>query len=94
MTKTMCGADCCTDHRLIVSKLNLRVQPARQPQCKKALKRLGVSKLNQDSIRRAFIDDICNHLGAMNLCSEDPEKNWTVFQNVVHSVALTRTSIS
>ena len=27
VTKTMCGADCWTDHRLVVSKLNL--QPAR-----------------------------------------------------------------
>ena len=29
VTKTMCGADCWTDHRLVVSKLNLRIQPAR-----------------------------------------------------------------
>ena len=27
VTKTMCGADCWTDHRLVVSKLNLRIQP-------------------------------------------------------------------
>ena len=32
VTKTMCGADCWTDHRLVVSKLNLRIQPARRPQ--------------------------------------------------------------
>ena len=29
VTKTMCGADCWTDHRLVVSKLNLRIQPVR-----------------------------------------------------------------
>ena len=29
VTKTMCGADSWTDHRLVVSKLNLRIQPAR-----------------------------------------------------------------
>ena len=28
VTKTMCGADCWTDHRLVVSKLNLCIQPA------------------------------------------------------------------
>ena len=27
VTKTMCGADCWTDHRLVVIKLNLRIQP-------------------------------------------------------------------
>ena len=37
----------------------------------------------------AFINDIPNQLGAMNLSSEDPEENWTVFQKVVHSSAAT-----
>ena len=31
VTKTMCGADCWTDHRLVISKLNLRIQPAWWP---------------------------------------------------------------
>ena len=35
VTKTMYGADCWTDHRLVVSKLNLRIQPVRRPQGKK-----------------------------------------------------------
>ena len=89
MTKTMCGADCWTDHGLVVSKLNLRIQPARRPQGKKAPKRLDVSKVNHDSMIQAFINDISNQLGAMNLSSEDPEENWTVFQKVVHSSAAT-----
>ena len=75
VTKTMCGADCWTDHRLVVSKLNLRIQPARRPQGKKAPKRLDVPKLNYDSMKQAFINDISNKLGAMNLCSEDLEEN-------------------
>ena len=41
VTKTMCGADCWTDHRLIVSKLNLRIQPVRQPQGKEVPKKNG-----------------------------------------------------
>ena len=87
MTKTMCGADCWTDHRLVVSKLNLRIQPARRPQGKKAPKRLDVSKLNNDSMRQDFLTDICNQLDAMNLSSEDPEENWTVFHKTVLSSA-------
>ena len=87
VTKTMCGADCWTDHRLVVSKLNLRIQPARRPQGKKAPKRLDVSKLNKDSMRQDFLTDICNHLDAMNLSSEDPEENWTVFHKTVLSSA-------
>ena len=87
VTKTMCGADCWTDHRLVVSKLNLRIQPARRPQGKKAPKRLDVSKLNKDSMRQDFLTDICNQLDAMNLSSEDPEENWTVFHKTVLSSA-------
>ena len=84
MTKTMCGADCW-----VVSKLNLRIQPARRPQGKKAPKRLDVSRLNQDSMRQAFLTDICNQLDAINLSSENPEENWTVFHKTVHSSAAT-----
>ena len=89
MTSTMRDADCWTDHSLVVSKLNLRSQPARRPQGKKASKRLDVSKLNHDIMRQAFITDISNQICAMNLSSQDPEENWTVFQDVVHSSAAT-----
>ena len=89
VTKTMGGADCCTDHRLVVSKLNLRIQPARGPQGKRAPKRLDVSKLNHDSMRQAFINDISNQLGALNFSSEDPVETGTVFQKAVHFSAAT-----
>ena len=79
----MCGADCWTDHRLVVSNLNLRIQPARRPQGTKAPKRLVVSKLNHDSMRLAFINDISNQLDAMNLSSEDPEENWKFFKRLL-----------
>ena len=46
---------------------------------------LDVSKLNKDSMRQDFFTDICNQLDAMNLSSEDPEENWTVFHKTVLS---------
>ena len=79
VTKTMCGADCWTDHRLVVSKLNLRIQPVMRPQSKKAPKELDISTLNQDSMRQAFLMDICNQMDAINFSSEDHEENWTIF---------------
>ena len=51
-------------------------------------KRLDVSQLRQDSKRQAFLNDISNHLGAVQLSSEDPEENWTVFRNAVYSLAV------
>ena len=91
VTKTMCGADCWTDHRLVVSKLNLRSQPARRPQCKKDPKRLDVSKLNQEGMRQAFFTNICNRLDAINLSSENPKKICQFFikHKAVHSSAAT-----
>ena len=85
----LCGADCLTNHRLVVSKLNLRIQSARRPQGKKAAKRRDVSKLNQGSMRQVFLTDICNQLDAINLSSENPEENWTVFLKTVHSSSAT-----
>ena len=84
----MCGADCWTDHRFVVSKLNLRIQPARRPQSKKVPKRLDLSKLKQDSKRQAFFNDICSRLDAKELRSDDPEENWTVFRDTIHSSAM------
>ena len=89
VTKTMCGADCWTYHILVVSKLNLKIQPERRPQGKKAPKRLDASKLNQDGMRQVFLTDICNQLDVINFSSENPEENWTLFLKTVHFSAAT-----
>ena len=66
VTKIMSSADCLTDHRPVVSKFNLtKTHPVMRPQSKKAPKRLDVSTLNQDSIRQAFLNDICNQIFAL-----------------------------
>ena len=52
VTKSMCGADCWTDHRLLVSKLNLTVQPQKRPQGQKLPKKLNVAKLH-DQVKEA-----------------------------------------
>ena len=88
VTKTMCGADCWTDNRLDVSKLNLRIQPVRRPQDKKVPKKLDVSKLKQDSKRQAFLNDLCSRLDALEHSSEDVDESWTVFKDTVYSSAI------
>ena len=88
VTKTVCGADCWTDHRLVVSKLNLRIQPVRRPQGKKVPKKLDVSKLKQDSKRQAFVNNLCSRLDALEHSSEDVDESWTVFRDTVHSSAM------
>ena len=84
----MCGADCWTDHRLVVSKLNLRIQPVRRPQGKKVPKKLDVSKLKQDSKSQAFANEICSRLDALEHSSDDVDESGTVFRDTVHSSAM------
>ena len=43
--RAMCGAECWTDHRLIISKLSIRGQPKTRPQGKKTPKRQNITKL-------------------------------------------------
>ena len=95
VTKTMCATDCWTDYRLVVSKLNLRIQPVRRPQGKKVPKKLDVSKLKQDSMRQAFVNDLCSRLDALEHSSEDVDESWTVFRDSsLFSNGFPRTSIS
>ena len=75
MTRTMLDADCWTDHRLVISKLNLRIQPAQRPQGKNVPKRLDIPKLKQDSKRQAFINGICSRLDALEHSSENLNEN-------------------
>ena len=79
VTKTMCGADCWTDHRLVVSKLNLRIQPVRRPQGKKVPKKLDVSKLKQDSKRQAFVNA---HSSAMDSLGPVSRKHQDWFDEI------------
>ena len=98
VTKTMYGADCWTDHRLVVSKRNLRIQPVRRPQGQKVPKKLDISKLKQDSKRQRFVNDLCSRLDAQEHSSEKVDESWTVFRDTVHcsffSYGFPRTSIS
>ena len=84
----MCDADFWTDHRFVVSKLNLRIQPVRRPQGMKVPKKLDVSKLIQDSKRQAFVNDLCSRLDPLEHSSEDVDESWTVFRDTVHSSAM------
>ena len=52
-----------------------------------SLKEIGCLQAKQDSKKQALLSAICNHLGAVQLSSEDQAENWTVFGNAVHSSA-------
>ena len=58
VTKALCGAECWTDHRLIITKLNVCIQPPCQPQDKRVPKRLNISELQPPSVRQLIYEDL------------------------------------
>ncbi|CAG5121216.1 unnamed protein product, partial [Candidula unifasciata] len=50
----MCGAECWTDHRLIVSKMNIRIDLPRRPQGVKMPKKINVSRHKINKVKQSF----------------------------------------
>jgi hypothetical protein len=87
VTKSMCGAECWTDHRLIVSKLKLRIQPARRPQGKKTQPRLDVVKLKRTTIKTDFANTMDERLQSISLDAKDVETNWSTLREMIYNTA-------
>ncbi|KAI8744473.1 cytochrome P450 2D20 [Biomphalaria glabrata] len=83
VTKSCCVAECGTDHRLIITKLNIHIQPKRRPQKSKPLKRLNRAKLVDDKIEKSLADAIENCLKFTNV-----DKSWECFKDAIHITAL------
>ena len=87
VTKAMCGADCWTDHRLILSKLNFSVRPRRRPQGKAGNKRLNISKLERHSVQQNLSEDLDSKLCQLNFGTSGVEEDWATFRDVIYSTA-------
>ena len=87
VTKAMCGADCWTDHRLIMSKLNMCIQPKRRPQGKKATKRLNVARLQVDPIKQSLCEELEDKLEQLNFNPTNVEENWTAFRDLLYTTS-------
>ena len=88
VTKAMCGADCWTDHRLIISKLKFRIQPPRRPQGKKASKRLNTNKLLLESVSQKLSEDLDSKLTGVTFNNTDLNENWSALRDVVYQTSL------
>ncbi|KAI8777849.1 craniofacial development protein 2 [Biomphalaria glabrata] len=88
VTKSCCGAECGTDHRLIITKLNIRIQPKRRPQKSKPLKRLNTASLADDKTEKSLADAIENCLKSTVLTESNVDKSWECFKEAIYSTAL------
>ena len=87
LTKAVCGADCWTDHRLIISKLNLHIQPMRRPQGQKVAKRLNITKLKCIQTAPKLHRALNSKLADTQSNQDSIEEQWALFRDTVHSVA-------
>ena len=87
ITKAMCGAECWTDHKLMVCKLDLRILPCCCPQGTKPPKCINISKLNVPRTRESLTNAIDNNLSSLSSISSDIEGEWAAFRDSVYSAA-------
>ena len=82
----MCGADCWTDHRLIISKMNIRILPKRRPQGKPAPKRLNVGSLKKQAVSTELTETLEERAQHIQI-SDNVEESWESFRNTVYAAA-------
>ena len=88
LVKAMCGADCWTDHRLIISKMNFFLQPKRRPQGQKVMKKLDVHKLKNQLIAQDLQLRLDTTLADLQTSQPSIEEQWALFRDTTHSIAL------
>ena len=62
ITRAMRGAECSTDHVLLRSKLNIKMQRKRRPQCKKPTNKLNVGKINMPENKDALQKELSERM--------------------------------
>ena len=87
VTKSMCGADCWTDHRLIVSKLKMIVQPPKRPQGLKAPKKLDAAKLADPAVKAKLRSNLSEIMMDQTVVPENIGGSWNHFTDSIHKVS-------
>ena len=74
VTKAMCDAECWTDHRLNLSKLNICIHEMHHPQGKMTIRRINVSKLELFFEHEQFAADLEGKLSQHTVSHSGTEK--------------------
>ncbi|KAL8597031.1 hypothetical protein ACOMHN_050129 [Nucella lapillus] len=88
ITKAVCGADCWTDHSLIVLKLKFSTQQKRRPQGQNVAKKLNITKLKCPYTVQELQLNLDNKLDNLQANHDRVEEKWASFRDAVHSAAL------
>ena len=89
----MCGADCWTDRRLTVSKLNIRTEPMRRPKGKKAPKRLIIAKVKDTNVRQSFVNTLEDSLDSTPMNSQNVKADWATLRELVYNTDIEKAGL-
>nr|VZI44625.1 unnamed protein product [Spirometra erinaceieuropaei] len=97
VTKAIAGADGWTVHRLVISKMRIRLQPRRRPQGKRPPGKLNVALLSLPAHHLHFSNDLAQRLDNLAIAAADDaaaaenvsvENRWCQLRDTVQSTAL------
>ncbi|BHF84221.1 hypothetical protein SprV_0902737100 [Sparganum proliferum] len=104
VTKAIAGADGWTDHRLVISKMRIRLQPRRRPQGKRPQGKLNIALLSLPAHQLRFSNELARRLGnlpiaavvaaaaaeAVDVAAENAsvENRWCHLRDTIQSTAL------
>ena len=86
VTKAMCAAECWTNHRLIISKINIRILPKRRSQGKPAPKRLNVVSLKKQAVSTELKETLEERAQQIEI-SDNVVESWEAFWDDVYRAA-------
>ncbi|BHF73354.1 hypothetical protein SprV_0401643500 [Sparganum proliferum] len=100
VTKAIAGADGWTDHRLVISKMRIRLQPRRRPQGKRPPGKLNIALLSLSVHHLHFSNELAQRLDnlpiaavaaaaeAVNVAAENAfvENRWCQLRDTIQSV--------
>ena len=79
VSKKRPGADCGSDHQLLIAKLNLKL--------KKVGKTTGLVRYNLNQILYEYTVEVKNRFKALDLVDRVPEELWIEARNIVQEAA-------
>nr|VZI33166.1 unnamed protein product [Spirometra erinaceieuropaei] len=94
VTKAIAGADGWTDHRLVISKMRIRLQPRRRPQGKRHPGKLNVAFLSLSAHHLHFSNELAQRLNNLPIAdaaaaeNASVENRWCQLRDTVQSTAL------
>ena len=79
------GADCDTDHYLVIAKVRERLAVGKQAAQRVDRKRFNLSKLNDMEVRKQYQINITNRFAALENLNEDEDVNRT-WKNIKENI--------